>query len=63
MDIGTNDPKSFWNIIDRMNKWGKSKGDLADNIAPNRWIEHFKIAIRLVLPPLRRTFQLPLNQF
>ena len=42
MEVGANDPKSFWNIIDKMNNWGKSKGDAADRIAPNRWIEHFK---------------------
>ena len=42
MEVGKNDPKSFWNIIDKMNKWGKSKGDVADSIAPNRWIAHFK---------------------
>ena len=42
IEIGKNDPKSFWNIIDKMNKWGKENNDPADNIAPKSWLNHFK---------------------
>ena len=42
LEIGKHDPKSFWNIIDKMNNWGKQRSDPADNITPNRWLEHFR---------------------
>ena len=41
LEMGKNDPKMFWNIIDKMNNWGKSKSDPSDSIAPDRWIKHF----------------------
>ena len=41
LDIGMTNPKMFWNIIEKMNSWGKSKNDDTDAISPKRWIEHF----------------------
>ena len=41
MEIGQNDPKSFWHIINKMNNWGKKQIDPADNISPDTWINHF----------------------
>ena len=41
MHIEKKDPKTFWNIINKMNKWGKEKTDPADSISPKRWGEHF----------------------
>ena len=41
MHIGKNDPRTFWNIIDKMNKWGNEKTDPAESISPKRWNEHF----------------------
>ena len=34
MHIGKNDPKTIWNIIDKMNKWGNEKTDPAESISP-----------------------------
>ena len=34
-------PKMFWNLIEKMNNWGKNKNDDTDGITPKRWIEHF----------------------
>ena len=42
MEIEKKDPKTFWNIINNMNNWGKEKIDPADKISPKRWAEHFK---------------------
>ena len=41
LEIGKNDPKSFWSIIDKMSKWGKTKTDPSDIITPLRWRDHF----------------------
>jgi len=42
MDIGMNDPKTFWNIIDDMNHWGKEQKDETDHIKPASWATYFK---------------------
>ena len=42
MEIGQNDPKTFWIIINRMNNWGKEQIDPADNIPTEKWISHFE---------------------
>ena len=41
LDIGLNDPKGFWNIISKMNNWGKEKTDESDQIKPSTWKEYF----------------------
>ena len=41
LDIGMTNPKMFWNLIEKMNNWGKNKNDDTDGITPKRWIEHF----------------------
>ena len=40
-DIGMTNPKMFWNLIEKMNNWGKTKTDDTDGITPKRWVEHF----------------------
>ena len=40
-NIGLNDPKGFWNIINKMNNWGKEKADETDQIKPSTWREYF----------------------
>ena len=40
-EIGQNDPKGFWNIINKMNNWGKEKTDETDQISPSTWKEYF----------------------
>ena len=40
-DIGMNDPKGFWNIIEKMNNWGKEKKDETEQIKPSIWKEYF----------------------
>ena len=42
VQVGKADPKNFWNIIDKMNKWGKGKEDPTDKILPNKWKKHFE---------------------
>ena len=41
LEIGMTNPKLFWDLIQKMNNWGKSKSDDTDGISPRRWIEHF----------------------
>ena len=41
-EIGKKDPKTFWNIINKMNNWGKTQTDTADNIASDKWVRHFE---------------------
>ena len=41
LNIGLNDPKGFWNIISKMNNWGKEKPDESDQIKPSTWKEYF----------------------
>ena len=36
-----NDPKGFWNIIEKMNNWGKEKKDETEQIKPSIWKEYF----------------------
>ena len=36
-----NDPKGFWNIIEKMNNWGKEKKDETEQIKPSIWKEFF----------------------
>ena len=42
VEIGQADPKAFWKIIDKMNRWGKEKNDPADKISPKNWKKHFE---------------------
>ena len=42
LELGKNNPKSFWNVIKKMNNWGKEKNDPADKISPKHWREHFE---------------------
>ena len=42
LEVGKTDPKKFWNIIDKMNKWGKDKEDPSDKISPSSWKKHFE---------------------
>ena len=41
MNIGQNDPKTFWSLIDRMNNWGKLRTDPVDAIPSETWNTHF----------------------
>ena len=41
LEIGMANPKMFWDLIQKMNNWGKSKCEDTDGISPKRWIEHF----------------------
>ena len=36
-----NDSKGFWNIIEKMNNWGKKKKDETEQIKPSIWKEYF----------------------
>ena len=42
MEIGQNEPKLFWKIVNQMNNWGKKQTDLVDKIPPDKWISYFK---------------------
>lgn len=41
MNMGLNNPKAFWQTVNEMNNWGRSKDDPADRIAPGQWKKHF----------------------
>ena len=41
MEIGQNDPKQLWSLINRMNNWGKQQVDPVDAISSERWHAHF----------------------
>ena len=41
IDVGKKDPRTFWNIINRINKWGKEQSDPSEKISPERWNKHF----------------------
>ena len=42
LEIGTNDPKGFWNIINEMNNWGNKRSGENEKIKPHTWNEYFK---------------------
>ena len=42
LNSGKDEPRKFWNIIRKMNKWGKQQSDPADNISPDNWNAYFK---------------------
>ena len=35
-------PQNFWNLIDKMNRWGKEKINPSDNISAKTWKQHFQ---------------------
>ena len=37
VEMGQADPKKFWQLISKMNRWGKEKIEPADKISPERW--------------------------
>ena len=41
LNIGLNDPKGFWNVINKMNNWGREKQDESDQISPSAWKDYF----------------------
>ena len=42
MNIGMNDPKTFWTIINKMNNWGKDQKEDTEHIKPSTWTNYFK---------------------
>ena len=42
MNIGQNDRKTFWDIISKMNRWGKEKDDPTENISAKSWHAYFE---------------------
>ena len=45
IDLEQCDPKSFWNLIGKMNDWGKEKNDPVSNIPADTWMKHFQILL------------------
>ena len=41
INLGKTDPKTFWNTIKQMNKWGKTENDPSDDIDMDEWIDYF----------------------
>ena len=41
VELGKNDPKTFWDTIKRMNEWGKTKNDPSNDIDTSQWIDYF----------------------
>jgi hypothetical protein len=56
-NIGMNDPKRFWNIINKMNNWGKEKTEPADHIKPSTWGNYFKSLLNNNITSLTETRQ------
>ena len=42
LEVGKSDPRMFWDIVDKMNKWGKEKRDPGEKISPSIWKKHFE---------------------
>ena len=42
MSIEAKNPIEFWNLVKRMQKWGKSDSQSEDIIHPNEWLNHFQ---------------------
>ena len=42
LNLESNNPKEFWNMIQEMRNWGDKKNYPADNIEPAKWVTHFK---------------------
>ena len=42
LELGNDNPKEFWNQINRMRSWGREKDDAADRIGPQKWTKHFE---------------------
>ena len=42
LHVELNDPKRFWEIINKMNNWGIEKTDQTEYIEPSTWHKHFK---------------------
>ena len=40
--IESNEPKKFWNMIKKMNSWGKEIKDVTDKIPPKKWHKYYK---------------------
>ena len=41
MNIGKNNPRGFWELINKMNNWGKETREPSNNITPEKWKKHF----------------------
>ena len=41
MNIGTNDPNTFWTIINKMNNWGKDQKEDTEHIKPSTLTNYF----------------------
>ena len=57
MNIGMNNPKSFWSIINKMNNWGKIQTEDTEHIKPSTWAKYFKNLLNKYEPdkPLNST--------
>ena len=42
LNLESNNPKEFWNMIQEMRNWENKKNYPADNIEPAKWVAHFK---------------------
>ena len=51
MDIGQSDPKTFWDIISKMNKWEKEQPDPSENISAKAWHTYFKKLLNDYIEP------------
>ena len=49
------EPKKFWNIIKKMNTWGRQQHDPVDNVSPDKWTEHFKNLLNKSKTPKHRS--------
>ena len=37
INIGKSNPRGFWELINKMNNWGKETSEPSNNISPEKW--------------------------
>ena len=49
LNLESNNPKEFWNMIQEMRNWGNKKNDPADNIEPANGSPILRISLKITL--------------
>ena len=47
LNMESNNPKEFWEIINRTRTCGSETYDPADNIEASKWLHHFKTLLEM----------------
>ena len=41
LGVEKKNPREFWNLVNKMQNWGKGNSDMSDNITHSEWMSHF----------------------